>query len=360
MKNLDTFRFTARSDRAFSADGWFLPAGAAVDALSGNDVITGESGEVGISIAGTLDAGDGNDSILAIGYYDSLLNSGTIRTGAGNDRIEGSSTENGGIVNSGFIHTGSGADALYGMADDAGFGSLSNTGVIETGAGGDIVDANGISNSGLISTGPGGDLVIGQPFDGFYGIENSSRIIMDSGNDRIVASGIYKGIWNHGQALISTGDGNDTIQAALSEEFGADQYAIANEGLIRTGRGNDLIRTSLYGTRGGSPIDNSGSIVTGKGADVVDALWGGFFGDGLKNLGSGRDRLWGFGTGLFRGGTGIDTLVFTPGRYAIERLGGGEFLIGGLMRVSGFEAFGQGANDTSFATAASNGFVLFA
>jgi hypothetical protein len=170
MQNLDLFRFTARSDRAFSADGWFLLAGSAIDALSGNDVITGESGEKGISIAGTLDAGDGNDAILATGNYDSLLNSGTIRTGAG----------------------------------------------------GDIVDANGITNSGTISTGSGGDRVIGQPFDGFYGIDNLDCIIMDISNDAIIASGIYKGIWSQGLALISTGDRNATIEAEITEDFGAE------------------------------------------------------------------------------------------------------------------------------------------
>ena len=358
MKSLATFAFSAFSDRAFSSVGWFLLAGVVVDALAGNDVIVGEGADTGILNAGDLYSGDGSDSILGNGYFSGLVNRGTIETGGGSDHIEGSSTDFEGIINSGLIHTGAGADALYGRADDAGAGSIANSGIINTGVGDDVVDGNGIDNSGTIFTGPGDDEVTGWPFEGFYGIVNSRRIAMYTGNDRIIGSGLYSGILNLDGSVISLGDGNDAILAGSQWES-SDSVSITNQGFMGTGSGHDLIRTSIHGDSGQGMIDNSGSLVTGDGADTVDALWGGFAGDGLTDLGSGNDTILGFGAGHFRGGTGVDTLVFTPGRYAIRRLGAGEFMIGGLMNVSGFEAFGDGATQPSFAAAASNGFVTF-
>jgi hypothetical protein len=266
-----------------------------------------------------------------------------------------------GITNRGSILTGAGADAIYGRAADAGTGSISNSGIINTGGGNDIVDANGIKNSGTIYTGPGDDAVVGWPFEGFQGIVNSRRIVMNVGNDRISGGGLYNGIWNLSGALISTGDGDDIIEAQTEGSYNDDYdaFSIRNLGAIDTGSGNDLIKGSIYESYASWSMENLGSITTGDGADTIDALWGGFFGTGLADLGSGSDTLKGFGAGIFKGGTGIDTMVFTPGRYAIRRLGGGEFMIGGLMKVSGFEAFGDGANHTNFATAVSHGSVIF-
>ena len=362
MKNLIAFPFTALSDRALSDEGWFVLAGDIVDALAGHDVITGFAEYGGIANSGTIKMGIGVDSIIGRGYYAGLVNAGIIDTGVGNDLIEGYLDDYGNsITNAGSIFTGAGADTLYGWASDAGTGSISNSGIINTGAGNDIIDANGITNSGTIYTGPGNDSVVGWPFEAFYGIVNSHRIAMDTGNDRITGGGRYHGIWNQSGALITTGDGDDVIEAQTEESYEDDYgaFAIKNLGLIDTGNGNDVIKARIFERYASWSIENLGSITTGGGADTIDALWGGFFGRGLTDLGSGSDTLKGFGTGVFRGGTGIDTMVFTPGRYVIRRLGGGEFLIGGQMRVSGFEAFGDGANHTNFATAVSHGSVIF-
>lgn len=88
--------------------------------------------------------------------------------------------------------------------------------------------------------------------------------------------------------------------------------------MINTGRGNDTIT--------GSSIANSGTIKTGAGKDVIDALKGGFRGIGDPDfdgpigkayLGKGNDTLKGFGQGIFYGGKGEDRICFGKGTYEI-------------------------------------------
>jgi hypothetical protein len=54
-----------------------------------------------------------------------------------------------------------------------------------------------------------------------------------------------------------------------------------------------------------------------------------------------------------------DMLTFNPGTYKVKGSGGGSYLIGGEMTVSGFEDFGAGANHTDFLVAAAAGSVTF-
>ena len=67
--DLKTFKFTNKADYATSTTGWFVNDGIVVDALGGNDRITG---------GGSL-------------FY-GIINDGTINTGAGNDKITGPSS----------------------------------------------------------------------------------------------------------------------------------------------------------------------------------------------------------------------------------------------------------------------------
>jgi hypothetical protein len=49
-----------------------------------------------------------------------------------------------------------------------------------------------------------------------------------------------------------------------------------------------------------------------------DVLTGGFFGNGMTNMGDGNDTVKGFGTGYFDGGTGQeDRLLFGSGTYTV-------------------------------------------
>jgi hypothetical protein len=68
-------------------------------------------------------------------------------------------------------------------------------------------------------------------------------------------------------------------------------------------------------------IYNAGTIYMGGGADVIDAISGGFAGKtGVYDLGSdaSADTVAGFGEGTFKGGGGLDQLILPEGKYAVE------------------------------------------
>ena len=112
--------------------------------------------------------------------------------------------------------------------------------------------------------------------------------------------------------------------------------------------GNDIIKgTSTYftGTSTYAGIFNYGTIKTGDGNDIVDALEGGFDGDGTTYLDAGNDTLKGFGTGNFYGGAGTDKLFFGEGTYVIS--GSTVVFNGATMNVNQFEKIG-GANGGLF------------
>ncbi len=134
----------------------------------------------------------------------------------------------------------------------------------------------------------------------FVGISNfDGTIATGKGNDNITGSGDFYGILNF-DGTIETGKGNDNITGNASDEFGR---GIGNNSTIATGNGKDNITGS--GNRIG--IENSGTIETGNGRDTVDALTGGFAGNGMINLGKGKDLIRGFGEQTVDGGRGFDT-----------------------------------------------------
>ena len=130
--------------------------------------------------------------------------------------------------------------------------------------------------------------------------------------------------------------GNDIIKGTSSTDSG-----IFNNGTINTGAGKDTI----IGTSGYYGIFNNGTINTGAGKDIVDALEGGFDGDGTTYLDAGNDTLKGFGTGNFYGGAGTDKLFFGEGTYVIS--GSTVVFNGATMNVNQFEKIG-GANGGLF------------
>ena len=222
-KNLKSFKFTKKADKAISEKGWEVLEGVAINALAGNDTITGTGTGInndGIKNDGTIKTGDGNDTITGTGGT-GIFNNGAINTGAGNDRI---------------IGTG------YGLFSD------------------------GIENNGAINTGAGNDTIIGTGYNIFNGLD-------------------------------------------------------------------------------GTGIFNYGTINTGAGKDIVDALEGGFAGNGTTYLDAGNDTLKGFGTGNFYGGAGTDKLFFGEGTYVIS--GSTVVSDGETMKVFKFEKIG-GANGGHF------------
>lgn len=91
----------------------------------------------------------------------------------------------------------------------------------------------------------------------------------------------------------------------------------------------------------------------GDGDDIVDALTGGFSGDGLTKLGLGDDTLIGFGSGYFDAGGGAelddaqsDRLLLPDGLYTIgttsDQDGYYNLTRDGItMKIQGFEYVGS-------------------
>ena len=174
-------------------------------------------------------------------------------------------------------------------------------------------------DSVVVNTLAGNDIIIGKsPYVGID-IRPKGTINTGIGNDAITGigrdeSGNYgDGIGNSG--TINTGEGDDSIKATGS---GGDYGMVNNKrGQIIMGAGNDYIEVTsdrIFGS-----LQNDGTIDTGAGKDIVDALKGGFTGDGKTYLGSGNDTLKGFGTGKFYGGTGVDIIRFGEGTYTISK-----------------------------------------
>lgn len=119
-------------------------------------------------------------------------------------------------------------------------------------------------------------------------------------------------------------------------------------GVIDTCVGDDTITTG-GGTDG---ILNYGTIVTGSGHDLIDALIGGFGGPGAVAMGNGNDTLMGFGTGSFSGGGGNrDRLLLgDDGIYTVIMSSGvGTITLGSTsMTIGQFEWIG-GASGGLFA-----------
>jgi hypothetical protein len=175
--------------------------------------------------------------------------------------------------------------------------------VVNARAGNDTITGTGIYNLGTINTGTGNDTITG----------------IRTG----ILTGGTIGIVNYG-GTIDTGAGNDTITG------NGISHGIYNSGTINTGGGRDTIT--------GNGISNSGTINTGSGRDTVDALQGGFQGEGRIILGAQNDTLKGFGTGTFKGGTGIDKILFGQGTYTIT---GPSIISDGVtMNVYEFEKIG--------------------
>ena len=208
------------------------------------------------------------------------------------------------------LFTGPGNNTVFGDSDQWGVLNLSR---IYTQAGNDVVEGiggsqDGIFNLAIINTGSGDDKIKGV---GVIGIASYGVIVAWTGNDFVEATGAIYGLFNTDRILL--GAGNDTLESE------GDQKGIYNLYRIETGSGNDLIR-AVSDPVTGVAIDNGGLISTARGNDTIDALTGGFAGNGLVSLGRGDDVLKGFGTGYFTGGSGQDQVLFGEGTYEIQQI----------------------------------------
>ena len=252
-----------------------------------------------------------------------IYNAGKYITGGGDDEFmitvktenrNGSGSEVFGFNNLGLIKMGSGQDII-------------NINVNITGKGNNIY---GLENTKTINMGGGNDIIYSKvTVDGkrgsIYGIYNTGNINMGRGSNNIEGTAISNsgnndvyGIANEG--TIKLGGADDSITGKANNFNNKRTYGISitSQGILKSGDGNDTITgkaTSDAYNEQKFGIFNNGKLLTGSGEDVVDALTGGFGGNGTTNLGNDNDTLMGFGSGNFRGGSGEDKILLGEGMY---------------------------------------------
>lgn len=324
--------FTNQADQRRSSNGWrilrSISAEAGNDFIEGRQRLSSNSSGIGIEIFGSvLDTEFGNDTVKGIARAKNGVATGI--------DIFGKTLINGNEIGDSAIDSGADNDKVIGRGNSRtgiAYGIEINGGKIDSGLANDRITGNGKSRSGDA-----------------YGISlNGSnaetKIDTGLGNDSVVGkarsrSGNAFGINNLRNSTIDTGDGDDTVTGVASSATG-EAVGIFNNGVIDGGAGDD----------------------------VFDALTGGWGGNGRADLGSGNDTVRGFGSGTFDGGVGFDTLVFNAGTYNIARVGSQldrfEITLSSLqnspvMTVTEFEFFGEGDQQTSFASAVAAGQITF-
>lgn len=371
------------------ANDGLLSTGLGTDLISGT--ATGSIRVDGVLNDGVLITGGGGDQLIgnALGLrdVDGIENSGggEIITGRGDDLVDGEAAGTDGVAglnndNAGVIRTGSGEDQIIGLADDltglATFGEMSgilNNGnsLIDAGAGEDLVEGvaevkavtdsgriAGINNeASLITLGSGNDALFGDALaagaTSAAGLFNLQAEI-DAGVGDDLVTGVAEsqgGQQVSGVALVSSklrlGSGDDVIEGAAAGGLINAGVFVDENSVINAGTGGDSLIGFGLSTGENSAITNLGVIKMGRGNDLVNALFGGFSGDGLTSLGAGDDQLVGFGTGFFNGGAGLDTLILGEGEYVFDAAAG--TLVSGetTMNLFKIEQVG-GLADTQF------------
>jgi hypothetical protein len=252
------------------------------------------------SIVTTLDAPIG----APIGYQSigfNILNNQTLSTAAGNDLLK---VTQGLAVNAVGIKIGTGGLLDLGLGDD-------KVAVALTGAG-----SVGVNNQGKFLTGDGGDTLA---FDA-------------------ILNGFVNGSATNTTAVVDTGAGGDKLSATSETGPAIMNYGTLTMGLT-TENDKDVLTGGSAGHLGLTPaytptrvgIFNAGTINMGGGKDVIDALVGGFGGNGTYNLGwtvknaagvitsqdADADQVNGFGSGTFNGGGGLNGITLPDGTYKI-------------------------------------------
>lgn len=177
-----------------------------------------------------------------------------------------------------------------------------------------------------------------------YGINNQGIVVFGNGNSSVSGTGAY-GISSVGMFF---GDGNNTVTGTakikLPSKFTQSVFltGIDNGGIIQFGNGNNTLTGIGFQYRaprnpngggglsgnGYAGISNYGSILFGSGNNTVDALVGGFDGDGYIEFGAGKNTVKGFGQVSIDGGGNVDTkLLLNPGTYQIvANIAGGPYI----------------------------------
>ena len=175
----------------------------------------------------------------------------------------------------------------------------------------------GVINKGTLMVGNKGSNITGT---GGYGIANDFLMIFGDGNNLVTGNGnvpsnidLPTPMYGSGQ-LSATGIYNTSIM-----QFGNGNNTLTGNGYNRKlGSGSVMSGSYSYGN-GSAGVFNSGSITFGTGNNVVNALNGGFDGDGYIEFGGGQNIIKGFGQVSVDGGGNAKTkLLLNPGTYQIS------------------------------------------
>lgn len=273
--NLSTVTFTPRSDIVdgiANGQNLFVPAGSPVDTLTGADVLRGRastsaesilgSDRFGIYLQADLTTGpDDAPSLLTLfaGYDDDVILGEAFNTQPTNDviavvhGISLGAVLNGPVVR---LRTGVGNDTVKGVAVFEAAGQPSSTNVFGI----------ALAFGAVIDTGRGSDQVIGEA----------------SGNGNLVIAGIAQLFGGS----IATGAGRDEVTGIA----------------VNTASTGTTVGISGVTIDTGSEAD----VVTGR-ATIAGQRANGFGSNVTVELGSGNDRLVGFGDLTANGGSGFDT-----------------------------------------------------
>ena len=171
------------------------------------------------------------------------------------------------------------------------------------------------------------------------GILIRGALVVGNGGCNIIGTG---GTGIESDNMMFFGDGNNTItgNGSIGTSNPLSQYAtiltatgIRNHGSIQFGNGDNtltgngykkIVNPKLPSTNGNSfgngytGMYNLGNIIFGNGNNTVNALQGGFDGDGYIEFGSGENTIKGFGQMSIDGGGNAQTkLLLNPGTYQI-------------------------------------------
>jgi outer membrane autotransporter protein len=348
----------------------FIPDGALISGLDGNDTITIDGAVVGQSGPNTTITGaTGNDTIT--GTNGSQLGQGFSGIGvilgeSGSDLLGWNGGSIGGATGPNIIDGGSGGDTLT-----LGGGVVVDLAHLLGGLGGDtflfgdalIADTDQVTVDG----GEAADdfRLTGTVLAGRTGSEGT--VAGGDGDDTFGLVGAIVG--DQGLGIVDAGTGNDTLSFTNGTTVGQQPTSPGNGGVVLGGEGADLFlfddpvfdtTFNVIGDGGSGTVDmgsGSDTLITSGQALVIGRLGEA---DGTLAGGDGDDSIYGsmvignFGDGTLLGGSGADRVeldVLTMG--AAVNLGGtqseGVMLLGegaDLLLVQGQATIGQNGNAT--------------
>ncbi|AKN61221.1 hypothetical protein WB44_09045 [Synechococcus sp. WH 8020] len=310
--------------------GIILQSNALIAFGNGNNKLIGKGEKTGINliINSLIEFGGGNNKVVASGSSRGIAisDSSSMEYGNGNNKLTASASSDEGY---GIDLSGSGSSMKFGGGNNKVVASGSSRGIA-------------ISNSSSMEYGNGNNkLTASASGNEGYGIDLSgtgSSMKFGNGNNKVTASGGLDGIgiFMSQADFMKFGDGNNKVTASANGDQGYGIFLFDSN--IEFGDGKDIVTgEALSGT--GIFVGADSLITTGFGNDTINAI-GGFDGVGEIDLGGDNDQLFGFGGISADGGAGEDTLYLDDGEYRFNFDTNVLSSNGILMTVTNFELYG--------------------